>query len=94
MVERVAEGVIPFAPGVAEDLQKELQMWPALALPVMSEGGVRFLQHSLTRALSLGPAAEDMFGDWSETSNMDPVTMSRWVAHLMCVGTEGGLWLD
>ena len=69
-------------------------MWPALALPVMSEGGVRFLQHSLSRALSLGPAAEDMFSSWSGTSVMDPATLSNWVAHLMCVGPEGGLWLD
>ena len=93
-MERVAAGVVPFAPGVAEDLQKELQMWPALALPVMSEGGVRFLQHSLTRALSLGTAAQDMFGGWADIANLDPVAVSAWVAHLMCVGPEGGLWLD
>ena len=42
----------------------------------------------------MGPAAEDLFGEWARISNMDAVSLQNWVALLMCVGPEGGLWLD
>ena len=42
-VERVAGMIVPFAPRVAEDLQKELSMWPTLSLSVIADGGTRFL---------------------------------------------------
>ena len=94
-VERVVSSSTEFAPRVVDACQDELHRWPTLTVEEVFTGpGVGFLQHRLTRALELGPLAEEHFDREGVTTLQDPEAVTSWLTRLSGAGQEGGVLGD